>query len=47
MAKAFEVKTMNVSVVIANMAGIESIAKIKSVISINTKTMKSGVAAEF
>ena len=43
-AKTFEVSTMNGSVVIAKIAGIESTAKIRSVISTRTSTRNSGVA---
>ena len=44
MANTFEVNTMNVSFVIAKIAGIESTAKIKSVNSINNNTINKGVA---
>ena len=43
-AKTLDVSTMNGSVVIAKMAGIESTAKIRSVISTSTSTRNSGVA---
>lgn len=44
MAKTFEVYTINGSSVIARMAGIESTAKIRSVVSTANRTTKSGVA---
>ena len=43
-AKIFEVKTINGSVVIAKIAGIESTAKIRSENSTSTSTKNSGVA---
>jgi hypothetical protein len=43
-AKMFEVKTMNGSVVMAKIAGIESTANTRSVHSIRTRTIRSGVA---
>ena len=45
MANALEVKTMNTSVVTPKAAGIESIAKITSVVSIAMSATSSGVAA--
>jgi hypothetical protein len=45
MAKMLEVKTRNGLRVTAKMAGIESTAKIRSVVSTSARTTKSGVAA--
>ena len=44
-ANTFEVKTTNVSVVTARIAGIESTAKITSVVSIMIRASSSGVAS--
>ena len=46
-AKAFAVKTRNGSCVTAKMAGIESTAKMMSVVSTSTRTASSGVASHF
>jgi len=43
-AKAFDVKTRNGSSVTAKIAGIESTAKMMSVVSTSTRTARSGVA---
>ena len=43
-AKTFDVSTMNGSVVIAKIAGIESTAKMRSETSTSTSTRNSGVA---
>jgi O-acetylhomoserine/O-acetylserine sulfhydrylase-like pyridoxal-dependent enzyme len=43
MANTFDEKTINGSVEIANMAGIESTANTTSVVSTINNTMKSGV----
>jgi hypothetical protein len=47
MAKTLEVKTMNGSRVIASTAGIESIAKNRSVLSIRRRANNKGVAHHF
>ncbi len=47
MAKTLDVKTINGSLVTENTAGIESNAKITSVVSTKTRTMKSGVTHNF
>ena len=44
LAKMFEVKTINGSVVMAKMAGMESIANTTSVVSITNNTINIGVA---
>ena len=44
MAKTFEVKTMKGLVVIAKIAGMESSAKIRSVVSTINKTSARGVS---
>ena len=44
MAKTFELYTMNGFCVIAKMAGMESTAKIRSVVSTSISTTKRGVA---
>ncbi len=45
MAKTFEVKTMNALRVTAKIAGMESTAKIRSVVSTSSSTSASGVSA--
>jgi len=47
MAKAFDVKTIKVSVVIASMAGTESTANMISVVSTRIRTKNRGVANHF
>jgi len=47
MAKILEVKTINGSRVMAKMAGMESTAKIISLVSIAKRTMNNGVKKYF
>lgn len=47
MAKTFEVYTIKASLVMARIAGIESTAKIKSVVSMSNRTINKGVAVRF